>query len=156
MRGYPWWRWCGPALALLALWGCQAPREATPTEEEALAPNDDPALAGLCLEGARPWGGPPPEQLRLSCRLPDGTLHGVQRRWDRQGRLREEFHLERGQLHGAWTHWYASQRRASEGHYLRGNKEGLWTAWRKDGTVRERTWYQQGRVTAMEHPDGLK
>jgi hypothetical protein len=149
-----WWLWVG--VAALALWGCQDSRAPAPTEDQALAPNEDPALARVCPEGAQPFGGPPPTHLRLSCRLPDGSLHGVQRRWDRQGRLREQSSMQAGLPHGTWTTWYTSGRRASQGDYLRGNKEGLWTAWRKDGTVRERTWYKQGSVTAMEHPDGLK
>lgn len=141
--------------ALGLIWGC-APAPAgseDPAAPEVLSRSDDPLVMALCPAGAAAWGGEPPGALRLQCRLPDGRLHGLERAWDAQGRLREEGHHQEGQRHGAWAAWHVNGRRSSQGSYLRGQKEGLWTSWGKGGAVRERAWFRQGRLVAMENPE---
>ena len=66
----------------------------------------------------------------------EGLLHGVERRWTRQGKLTSEYSFRFGRRHGEFTVWDHFGSPATQGEYKGGLPTGKWQ-WRKLSSIQE-------------------
>jgi antitoxin component YwqK of YwqJK toxin-antitoxin module len=76
---------------------------------------------------------PPPlvdEGTGYACARADGTFHGGQRGFFRDGEPEHAGEWREGKRSGRWTWWDRQGQKVTEGEYVDGEKSGVWTEWR--------------------------
>ena len=92
---------------------------------------------GVCPEGSRAVGDPPPKGYELIC-WKDLTYqgrwqHGMATYWHKNGQKKEEGTYKHGKQHGNITRWHANGQKRLEGEYKDGKRHGKWTYWSQAG-----------------------
>ncbi|MDG2212698.1 MAG: hypothetical protein P8M70_02615, partial [Verrucomicrobiota bacterium] len=92
-----------------------------------------------------------PEGLpHLKYRLVDGHRDGAMKRWDKEGRLREETEFSRGRKHGKVIYYYTNGEVELEGNHSLNERAGVWIGWHEDGTPSFRSEYTNGELKKWE------
>lgn len=111
--------------------------------------------------------------LREWSQLPDGSKHGRERVWRRDGSREWEKEWDKGEPAGAWRSWYANGQLRSECFYsgagvertlsfwhengarrmqgpaIQGVRTGRWRVWFAEGALAEEGEYEQGLRTGL-------
>jgi antitoxin component YwqK of YwqJK toxin-antitoxin module len=125
---------------------------------------------GVCPEGSRAVGDPPPKGYELIC-WKDLTYqgrwqHGMSTYWHKNGQKKEEGTYKHGKQHGNITRWHANGQKRLEGEYKDGKRHGKWTYWSQagkrlgtnqwtNGSGAITVWYDNGQKEyRSEYKDG--
>ena len=91
---------------------------------------------------------------QLKYRLVDGHRDGVMKRWDKEGRLREETEFSRGRKQGKVIYYYANGQIELEGYHSLNERAGVWFGWHEDGVPSFRSEYTNGELKKWEQFGG--
>jgi hypothetical protein len=161
------------------------PVEPEPAPARPVANTDQPRVpeletewwtdAGICPDGAKLVGKPPPRGKRVTCSL-KGVPHGLEIMWigkriqvntykrgvydgpyavwRKDGGKIEEGLWKDGRQEGDLFQWYDDGALKVSGHYRGDRREGEWTYYRQDGDVERVVRFKAGR--AVEETAGSK
>ena len=73
-----------------------------------------------------------------------GKIHGLCRRWNENGQLREEIMYKDGNRHGLQKVWYVSGKLFEKIMYKDGEWHGLYKSWYENGQCCEEKMYEYG------------
>ena len=92
----------------------------------------------------------PDGRPHLKYRLVDGHREGMMKRWDKEGRLREETEFYRDRKHGKVTYYYINGQVELEGYHSLNERAGMWFGWHEDGAPSFRSEYANGELKKWE------
>jgi antitoxin component YwqK of YwqJK toxin-antitoxin module len=92
----------------------------------------------------------PDGRPHLKYRLVDGRREGMMKRWDKEGRLREETEFYRDRKHGKVTYYYINGQVELEGYHSLNERAGMWFGWHEDGAPSFRSEYANGELKKWE------
>ena len=87
---------------------------------------------------------------QLKYRLVNGFREGGAKRWDENGRLKEETEYSKGNKHGRVAYYYPSGQIDVEGFFSMNERFGIWKGWHEDGTPSFRSEYREGELHSWE------
>jgi len=162
--------WCLPVLAAALACRTEAPRvRAVSVPPTALARYGEP-VASEETSTRRTLDRESGRVLREWSLLPDGSKHGPERVWRRDGTREWEKQWDHGKPAGAWRSWYANGRMRSECFHSGPGVERTMSFWHENGarrmqgpavdgvrTGRWRVWFADGALAEEgDYSGGLR
>ena len=79
-----------------------------------------------------------------------GQMHGIEKRWDKQGRKTEEIFWKNGKMDGPYHSWHSSGTRKRIGHYRDHRHDSVWQHWYPFGEFYSKDIYKNGELIRKE------